>query len=86
MRHRFLWWPFHPIGYVLAYSSETRRAWFPFFVGWLCKVVITRYGSGRTYQSLRPLFLGLVLGEYLICAVWLIMAAATGTFGHKIFP
>lgn len=86
MRHRFLWWPFHPIGYVLAYSSETRRAWFPFFVGWLCKVLITRYGSGRAYQRLRPLFLGLVLGEYLVCAFWLIIAAATGTFGHKIFP
>jgi hypothetical protein len=86
MRHRFLWWPFHPIGYVLAYSSETRRAWFPFFLGWLCKVVITRYGSGRTYKAMRPLFLGLVLGEYLICALWLVIAAATGTFGHKIFP
>ncbi|EKD37233.1 MAG: hypothetical protein ACD_75C01203G0001, partial [uncultured bacterium] len=53
MRTRFLWWPFHPVGYVLAYSYETTRVWFPFLVGWACKVVILRYWGLRGYRQAR---------------------------------
>jgi hypothetical protein len=64
MRSRFLWWPFHPVGYLVAGSFGLFRLWLPIFVSWLAKVLILRYGGLRGYRRALPFFLGLVLGEF----------------------
>ncbi|HOJ21182.1 MAG TPA: hypothetical protein PLY56_06585 [Armatimonadota bacterium] len=86
MRQRFFWWPFHPVGYVLAYSSETTRIWFPFLAGWLCKVLLLRGGGLRLYRSGCRFFWGLMIGEFAAAALWLVVSTATGIEGYKIFP
>ncbi len=86
MRQRFLWWPFHPVGYVLAYSSETTRIWFPFLAGWFFKVVLLRAGGLRLYRGGCRFFWGLILGEFAAAALWLVVSTATGVEGYKIFP
>lgn len=86
MRQRFLWWPFHPCGYILAYSSETVRIWFPFLAGWLCKTVLIRIGGLRLYRHACRFFWGLLLGEFAAAALWLGVSAATGLGGYAIFP
>ncbi|MDH7569585.1 MAG: hypothetical protein QHJ73_08375, partial [Armatimonadota bacterium] len=86
MRQRFLWWPFHPCGYLLAYSSETTRIWFPFLAGWLCRTILLRVGGLRLYRSACRFFWGLVVGEFGAAAVWLVVSAASGVGGYKIFP
>lgn len=37
-----------------------------FFVAWLVKFLVLRYGGGKIYQSAKPLFVGLVVGEVII--------------------
>ncbi len=64
MRTRFVWWPFHPIGYLAASSESVYRLWVPIFVTWLIKGSLLRYGGLRSYQRALPFFLGLVLGEF----------------------
>jgi hypothetical protein len=64
MRARFLWWPFHPAGYLVSGSFGLFRLWLPIFVSWLVKSLILRYGGLRTYRRALPFFLGLVLGEF----------------------
>ena len=64
MRTRFVWWPFHPAGYLVAGSFGLFRLWLPIFVSWLCKALILRYGGLRGYRMALPFFLGLVLGEF----------------------
>ncbi len=64
MRTRFVWWPFHPVGYVVAGSFGLFRLWLPIFVTWLVKTVLLRYGGLRAYQSARPFFIGLIFGEF----------------------
>jgi hypothetical protein len=64
MRTRFVWWPFHPAGYLVAGSFGLFRLWLPIFVSWLAKVLILRYGGLKTYQRALPFFIGLVLGEF----------------------
>jgi len=64
MRARFVWWPFHPAGYLVAGSFGLFRLWLPIFVSWLLKVLILRYGGLRGYRRALPFFLGLVLGEF----------------------
>jgi hypothetical protein len=55
------------------------------FLGWLFKYIILRYGGLRGYRTARPLFLGLIFGEYSIGGVWLVVGLITGR-GYKILP
>lgn len=64
MRGRFVWWPFHPAGYLVAGSFGLFRLWLPLFVSWLAKALILRYSGLRGYRRALPFFLGLVLGEF----------------------
>lgn len=64
MRARFVWWPFHPAGYLVSGSFGLFRLWLPIFVSWLLKVLILRYGGLQGYRRALPFFLGLVLGEF----------------------
>lgn len=86
MRQQFVWFPVHPIGYVVGSGYEASRMWFPFLVGWLAKSLVGRYGSVQMYRSLRAPFLGLVLGEYSAAGLWLLVDAIVGRTGHRIFP
>jgi len=68
MRTRFLWWPFHPVGYLVSGSFGLFRMWFPIFVTWLIKTLILRYGGLEWYRKARPFFFGLITGEF--CAAF----------------
>jgi hypothetical protein len=63
MRFRFLWWPFHPIGYAVANTFTMQYLWSPFFFGWLAKVIAIKTGGIRSYRRFVPFFLGLIMGE-----------------------
>jgi hypothetical protein len=63
---RFAWWPVSPVGFLIASSYETNRSlWVNVFIAWLVTTLIRRYGGLRLFRTLRPAFLGLVLGEFL---------------------
>jgi hypothetical protein len=64
MRARFVWWPFHPAGYMVSGSFGLFRLWLPIFVSWLLKSLILRYGGLGLYRRAVPFFLGLVIGEF----------------------
>ena len=76
MRTRYLWWPFHPLGYALMGSWTMIVFWAPCIIAWMLKVVILRYGGMRTYVFLRPMFLGLVLGEFGMAVIWAVVSWA----------
>jgi hypothetical protein len=70
MRSRLWWWPFHPLGYAMSCAWPTSVYWSSFFVGWLVKSMVQRYGGARVYQRFRPFFLGLILGEFCSAFLW----------------
>jgi hypothetical protein len=74
MRRLYVWWPFHPLGAALSISWIVIIFWFPAFIAWLLKSVITRYGGVRTYIKLRPLFLGFVFGEFFAAVFWTVIS------------
>ena len=39
--------------------------WFPVMVSWLIKSLILKFSGWQTHKRLEPLFLGLVLGDYV---------------------
>ena len=69
LRFRFLWWPFHPLGYAIS-SSWGIHVWSSFLLSWIIKVAVLRYGGLRTYRRAVPFFLGLILGEYIVGSMW----------------
>ena len=66
MRGNFLWWPFHPAGYALSVSFAMDYFWFCFFVAWVAKALIIRFGGMKAHNSAVPFFLGLILGDYVV--------------------
>ena len=85
MRRWFLWWPFHPIGYIMPSDFAMHNLWFSLFVGWLSKSLILRLGGLKAYRNVRPFFLGLVLGESFIGGVWIILGLITKR-GYMVLP
>ncbi len=77
LRLRFSWWPFHPIGYVLSNSLMVEYALCPFFIAWVAKVAVTRYGGLRLYRATLPLAVGLIIGNILNITVWNVVALIT---------
>jgi hypothetical protein len=64
LRIAWVWWPFHPGGYVMSCTFGLARLWVPLFLTWCFKSCILRYGGHRFYLLIRPFFLGLIVGEY----------------------
>ena len=87
LRTRFLWWPFHPSGYVLAHAGLAMTwVWFPMLMGWALKSVILRYGGMKLYRAWIPFFLGLVLGDIGIGVLWALIGAALNMNVYLFFP
>lgn len=74
LRRNFVWWPLNPLGYALSASWTTTVFWFPMLVAWLVKWVIARYGGISAYRKARPIFLGLIFGEFTMAAFWTIIS------------
>ena len=85
-RSRFLWFPLHPLGFLMSLTYPMNRLWFSIFLGWLLKVSITRFGGSDTYRKTTPVFLGLVLGDVFMMAFWLIIDGWFLRTGHKLMP
>ncbi|MBV9471267.1 MAG: hypothetical protein JOZ57_18660, partial [Abitibacteriaceae bacterium] len=85
-RSRFTFFPFHPIGYMMALTYSGATFWSSIFLGWLAKVVISRFGGTDTYRKLLPAFLGLALGDVAMILFWLIIDGWQGRTGHLLLP
>jgi hypothetical protein len=65
MKLNFLWWPFNPFGYAIANTFTMTWLWMPFFLAWLIKLFIIKYGGMKLYRQAMPLFLGLIMGDFV---------------------
>ncbi len=83
LQMRFTWFPLHPLGYCAG--PMLVWIWLPFFLTWVIKSVVIRYGGQRLYQRLIPLFFGLILGDYLTGAVWSVISQVFQFAGYQIF-
>jgi len=76
IRARFLWFPFHPAGFVVSSSWGMNPFWFSIFLSWGIKTVLLRVGGIGLYRRGIPFFLGAILGEFLADSV----SSLGGTF------
>ena len=85
LRTRFAGWPLHPAGYLLGISYAMEYFWLPVLIAWLLKAVLLRYGGSHAYRTAVPFFLGLILGDYTMGALWAIAGPLLGIPTYKIY-
>ncbi len=78
MRIKFLWWQLHPLAYPLAGNWNFGRLWFPVFIAWTIKTILVRHGGIGAYRKTLPLFLGAMLGEFVMGSIWAILGLSLG--------
>ncbi len=77
LRLRFWWWPMHPLGYIAANNWGAHLFYMPFFVGWLLKTLVVRYGGLHLFRATVPLAIGLIVGDVSNVGIWTLVALAT---------
>jgi len=83
--HRMLlWWPLHPLGFAVASTQPVQDLWVSILIGWVLKTLTMRYGGYRLYQRALPLLLGVILGQSLGCAGWLLVDGVLGKTGNML--
>jgi hypothetical protein len=81
LRLRFMAWPLHPVGLLLAYSYPMRMVWFSVMVGWIIKVMVVRFGGVQLIRAAKPFFIGLIVGEAGAAAFWLVVTLVLNALG-----
>jgi hypothetical protein len=76
LHHRFVWWPVHPLGLVVASSFTIYSVYLGFLLAWVVKVSLLRWAGARNYRRGIPLFIGLIAGHYVGRALSLVAVAA----------
>ena len=83
-QHRWHWWPLHPIGFAVAFGWLTSSVWFSALIAWVLKAIILHVGGGKLFQTLKPFFLGLILGEVLTAGAWVVVYSLTVEYGRVL--
>ncbi|MCC6444745.1 MAG: hypothetical protein IT210_14960 [Armatimonadetes bacterium] len=70
LQYTLIGFPFHPIGFALAMCFAVEYNWPAFFIAWLVKLLLLRYGGRGLFLQLAPFFLGMVLGGTILPPIW----------------
>ena len=92
MKLRYTWWIIHPIIFLVWGNGGGVTFSASFLAGFAVKTLTIRYGGGRTYQQLKPLFTGCIVGEIGMAAlimmfnVWYYFAFGVNPVRYYLFP
>lgn len=80
------WWPFHPAGYALSMAFGVEYFWSCLLIASILKWVTLRFGGLRTYRQLLPVAFGVIIGEYMVGAMWSAISVYLGQFIYDFSP
>jgi hypothetical protein len=86
LRLRFMSFPLHPVGFLLASSYVIGEIWFSIMLGWLAKLILLRFGGASAFRAAKSIFIGLILGEAGAAAFWLIVSLLLNAVGLTYYP
>lgn len=75
LRQTLFWFP-HPIGFIMLINPLMAVLWFSFFIGWIFKRIVVRYGGKATFDKTKVIFIGLIMGELLAIVIWALLSIA----------
>lgn len=77
IRKSIFWFP-HPVGFIMLINPLISSIWFSFFLGWLAKYLVVKYGGKVTFDKVRLIFVGLILGEIIAVLAWGLVSVLAG--------
>lgn len=86
LRARFIWWPFHPLGYALSGTWGMYNLWSCIFIASIAKWLILKQGGLKAYRRAVPFFLGLALGDYVLGSIWSILSVVLDKPMYQFWP
>ncbi len=78
-RARFVWFPLHPLAFIVSSGFPITRLWLSFFIGWLIKSLLLKFGGQDSVQTVRPFMIGLILGNAAAMVLWMLYGLFAGT-------
>lgn len=75
LRALFIWFPIHPLGYVLASTFFMKSMWFYFLAAWLTRQILFRLGGA---QSIRRGLVPFSVGAFLACIASIVIWDVVG--------
>ena len=75
MRYRFVWWPFHPLGFALSGTALSRLTSVTILVAWLLKLAMLKLVGAGFYRKSRPFFIGMLIAYIIQVALGLVVDA-----------
>ena len=76
MRFNFSWWPLHPVLFLVWGCYPALVSWPSFLLGWAIKQLVVKFAGGKAYNQLKPLFLGIIIGEIIAIASTIVIGVA----------
>ena len=86
VRTRFVWWPLHPAGFALSTTWYMAHMWFPMFIAWALKGLVSRYSAARGMRTLTAAAYGLILGDITTGALWILYSMVTRNNVYAFWP
>ncbi|MCC7192072.1 MAG: hypothetical protein IT444_04740 [Phycisphaeraceae bacterium] len=77
LRQTVFWFP-HPIGYIMLINPLMDQLWLSFFIAWMLKRLVIRYGGKATFDHARLVAIGVITGELMAIAIWSGIALVSG--------
>ncbi|MFC1719172.1 DUF6784 domain-containing protein [Candidatus Poribacteria bacterium] len=87
MRVRFIWWTFHPMGYIVASLQwAMRNFWSCMLIGSTAKRLILKYSGPTGYRKTVKVSVGLILGDFVIGGLWNVIGILFGIPTYSFWP
>ncbi len=84
LRLKYTWWPLHPILFLVFASGPFFRFAPSFFLGWVLKSAVTKFGGAAQYLSIKPFVLGVIIGDLTGGFFWLVVGwVYNGVTGYR---
>lgn len=77
-RQRVLWWPLHPVGFVMANTGAGYSFLEHYFLAWLLKTAVLKWGGNKLYRQSLPFVVGVILGDIVTQTLWSLVATLLG--------
>jgi hypothetical protein len=74
-RIRFSWWMIHPVMFLVWDTWAAGQFYFSFLIGWGIKESVVRLGGAPAFQKTKVLMIGVIIGDLLSGAMWMLVGA-----------
>ena len=86
MRTRFLWFPLHPVGFLISSDWGMAYLWTCMLVCWIVKLTILKVWGLKAMRKLRYFAFGLILGDFVTGGLWSLISIITQKQMYNFWP